>query len=88
MKKFISKFFKIKNDIPSLIFVILTSIVALFAIFLVLYDLIWVLLVVLGGKFVSNFFVVINIIGIVLGVCDLIYFIVLIILNMKTVKSK
>lgn len=88
MAKYFHKLFKLKNDILSLIFVIFTAFVIVFALFLLIYDAVQIVLVLNTNKYVTNFFININIIGIVLGLIDLVYFIVLIIRNFMRVKSR
>ena len=78
---------KQKDDKIKLIFAIFTSFVLLFALFLLVYDIVEIINLQKYNIIATNF-MTINLWGIILAVIDLIYFIVLLILSNRQVKNK
>ena len=85
--KLVKWFLKQKDDKTKLIYIIFTLFLLLFALFLLVFDIVQIIKLQQTGTIANNF-MIINLWGIFLAGVDLIYYIVLLILSNKQVKSK
>ena len=88
MSRLIGFLLKQKEDKIKLAYIILTILVVGYTIFLVIYDIGKMILVSENGAVSSSNFVLFNIVGIILGLIDLIFLIYILIENKRTIRSK
>lgn len=88
MSKFISFILKQRSSKLSFSFLISSFIVALFDIFLIVFDCIQLAIISKNSALVSNVFLQVNILGLILNLANLIFFIVILVLKSRRIKSK
>ena len=88
MDKIIRFILKVKENKLNFIFLISTFIVALYDLFLLIFDLVQIIVASNNGAMLASSFMTINIIGIVLNCANLCFFAVIIALKFRNVKSR